>query len=82
MRVVFSDHARAQMSERNIREEVILRAIENPDKITRQDGNRLAAQRLIHKDGKKYLLIVAYDEIGDTREVMTSFLTTKFKKYL
>lgn len=82
MRIIFSDHARAQMSERNIREEAILRAIENPDKITRQDGNRFAAQKLIRKNGKQHLLIVAYDEIEDTREVVTSFFTTKFKKYL
>lgn len=82
MKIIFSDHARAQMSERNIREDAILRAMGNPDKITRQDGNRFVAQRLIHKDGKKYLLIVVYDEREDTREVVTSFLTTKFKKYL
>ncbi len=82
MRIVFSDHARAQMDERNIREEAILRVMENPDKITRQSGSRFAVQKLIRKNGRKYLLIVAYDEIEDTREVVTSFLTTKFKKYL
>ena len=82
MRIVFSDHARAQMDERNIREEAILRAMENPDKVVKQRGNRFAAQKLIHKNSKKYLLVVAYDEIGDMREIVTSFVTTKFKKYL
>ena len=82
MRIIFSDHARAQMSERNIREEVILRAIENPDKVVKQDDNRFVAQKLIRENGKRYLLMVVYDEIEDTREVVTSFLTTKFKKYL
>jgi len=82
MRTVFSDHARAQMNERNLTREAILRAMENPDKMVRQSGNRFAAQKLILKNGKRYLLIVAYDETGNTREVVTSFLTTKFKKYL
>ena len=82
MRIIFSDHARAQMNERNLTQEAILRAMGNSDKIVRQSGNRFAAQKLIQKNGKKYLLIVVYDEIGDTREVVTSFLTTKFKKYL
>lgn len=82
MKIIFSDHARAQMNERNLSKEAILRAMENPDKVVRQSGNRFAAQKLIHKNGKKHLLIVAYDEIGDTREIVTSFLTTKFNKYL
>lgn len=69
------------MSERNIREEEILRVIGSPDKVVRQGGNRFAAQKLVRKNGKRRLLIVAYDEIADMREVVTSFLTTKFKKY-
>lgn len=82
MRIIFSDHARVQMNERNIHEEAILRVMENPDRVVMQSGNRFAAQKLIRKDGKRYLLIVAYDEIGNMREVVTSFLTTKFRKYL
>ena len=82
MRIVFSDHARAQMDERNLSEETILRVIENPDKVVMQGGSRFAAQKLIRKNGKRYVLIVAYDETEDAREVVTSFLTTKFKKYL
>lgn len=82
MRIIFSDHACVQMNERNIHEEAILRAMESPDKITRQDSDRFAVQKVIRKNGKKYLLIVAYDEVGGMREVVTAFLTTKFKKYL
>ncbi len=82
MKIIFSDHALAQMNERNLSEEAILHAMENPDKVVRQSGHRFVAQKLIRKNGRRYLLIVAYDEMGDTREVVTSFLTTKFRKYL
>ena len=82
MRIIFSDHARAQMNERNLTQDAILRAVENPDKVVKQGGNRFAAQKLIRRNGKRYVLIVVYDEIGDAREIVTSFLTTKFKKYL
>lgn len=82
MKITFSDHARTQMRERNLSEDMVLRVMENPDKVVRQSGNRLAAQKLIGKNGKKYLLIVVYDEMGDTYEIVTSFLTAKFKKYL
>ena len=82
MKIVFSDHARAQMRERNIAKELILRVIENPDSIKAQKSNRFAAQKLVGNNGKKYLLIAVYDEIGDTREIVTAFLTTKVKKYL
>ena len=82
MKITFSDHAREQMRERNITEAMILRTVINPDKVTKQSRGRSAAHKLMGENGKKYLLIAVYDESGSTREIVTAFFTTKFKKYL
>ena len=82
MKIIFSDHAQAQTGERNIAKELILRTVENPDKVARQSSSRFAAQKLMGKNGKTYVLIAVYDEIGDTKEIVTAFLTIKVKKYL
>ena len=82
MKIIFSDHARAQIGERNIAEDLLLHTVTNPDKVVKQSRSRFAAQRLIEKNGKKYLLIIVCDEIGDICEIVTAFFTTKFKKYL
>ena len=82
VRITFSDHARAQLRERKLSKNLILDAVRRPDKIFQQSINRYRAQKILHKGGGKYLLIVVYDEIDRAREIVTAFLTTKFKKYL
>ena len=80
--LVFSDHARAQLKERQLSEDMIVDAVENPDKIVAQNANRYRIIKIIYKNGKQFLLIVVYDHISERIEVVTAFLTTKFKKYL
>lgn len=82
MDVVFSDHAVEQLKERKLSEELILSVFDDPDKIIRQSEKRYRIQKIIHKSAKKYLLIVVYDAANGTKEIVTAFLTTKFKKYL
>lgn len=82
MKIVFSQHARNQMMERNISEDEIILTVSNPDKIIEQPQGKFRAIRLIKKNGKKYLIIVIYHQTNSIKMVITAFLTTKFKKYL
>lgn len=82
MEIIFSKHARYQMAERNITKDEIIFALSNPDKIIKQTQRKFQAVKSIRKKGKKYLLVVIYHKTNSIQEVITAFLTTKFKKYL
>ena len=80
--LIFSNHAQAQLKERRLSEEMVIEAVEIPDKIVAQKANRYRIAKSIQKNGKKFLLIVVYDRTDERIEIVTAFLTTKFKKYL
>lgn len=82
MKIDFSEHAKNQMTERNISEDEIISAIIYPDKIIKQTLDKFQAAKLINKSGKRYLLIVVHRKINSSKKVITAFLTTKIKKYL
>lgn len=82
MKIVFSDHALQQASERRLSKIEIERAIRKPQKLIQQSSRRYRALKTVHRNKKRYLLVVIYDLRNSTREVVTAFLTTKLKKYL
>lgn len=84
MKVTFSSHALLQITARNISKAEVERTIIKPQKIVQQTSMRYRAVRAIKSKKKRYLMVVIYDSIdlGGNKEVVTSFLTTKFKKYL
>jgi len=82
MKIVFSEHARNQMLERNISKEEIISTIANPEKIIKQAQKKFRAVKLIKKNDEKYLIMVIYRQTNSAKKVITAFLTTKFKKYL
>ena len=82
MKIIFSEHALFQIRERNLSKNLLIETVENPDTIVLQLDKRSRAQKIIEKEGKKYVLIVIYDMNGKNKEIVTAFLTTKFKKYL
>ena len=57
-------------------------AVEVPDRVALQSVNRYRIVKAIYNNQKKFLLIVVYDQMGERIEVVTAFLTTKFKKHL
>lgn len=82
MEIRFSDHARRQMEERGLSEDMIVRTIRDTNGVTRQKENRYRACAFVRIGGKKFLLVVVYDmPTITTKEIVTAFLTTKFKKY-
>ncbi|MFH1170491.1 MAG: DUF4258 domain-containing protein [Candidatus Vogelbacteria bacterium] len=82
VKIVFSPHARWQLMERKISEREVLETIEKPDNVTRQSNDRFQAVKIKERKGKGYLLIVIYEETLLVQEVITTFYTSKIKKYL
>lgn len=82
MTIRFTDHAYAQLKERNLSEADVVVTIREPDHVIRQSSARLRALRKIRKRNRTYLLVVIYDEEGTSKEIVTAFITSKIKKYL
>jgi hypothetical protein len=80
--IKFSHHARAQMKERRILEQVVINCITKPVKLFRQKGSRFRAVRRVKRTGKNYLVVVIFDQFSAYKEVVTVFYTSKFQKYL
>jgi len=82
LKIIFSEHARYQMVERNISESEIIFAVQYPDKMISQLDEKFQVIKLIKKNNKKFALVVIYRETNSAKKVITAFLTTKVKKYL
>lgn len=80
--ITFSDHAQAQLKERNLSRTRVLGALKKPDAIVRQGEQRFYAVQLIRRHRKPYALVVVYDETPGHIEIVTQFITSKIKKYL
>lgn len=82
MKIRFTDHAHAQLKERNLLEADVVETVRKPDHVIRQSSARLRAIRKIRKRNRTYLLVVIYDEKDIFKEIVTAFITSKIKKYL
>ena len=80
--VAFSDHARYQLKERHISQREVTGVVHNPDKIIQQSPYRFRAFKIITKQQTPYLLVVIYDHVNSSIEIVTAFYTSKIKKYL
>ncbi|MFH1183311.1 MAG: DUF4258 domain-containing protein [Candidatus Moraniibacteriota bacterium] len=87
MKIIFSDHARRRMGERDISSFQVSSAILQPDKIEvdKTTPNRFVAKKVyaINKSEKKHLLLVFYEFHPETDqiEVITVVSTSKIRKY-
>ena len=81
LKIIFSAHALFQTKERKISKKSVIETIKNPDKILTQDNFRKRALRIFEKNKKKYLLVVVYEENRTTINIVTTFITSKLKKY-
>jgi hypothetical protein len=78
--VILSEHALWQMGERHLSTEVVIQTMQSPDEVITQ-GERFVAHKLIHEEGKRYLLRVFYEDDGDNLTVVTVYKTSKIAKY-
>lgn len=83
MRIIFSDHARRQMQERNLKETWVRDVIQHPQSTIQQSRDRFRVVGFVPGSQKRHILVVVYDVISGRRmEVVTAFVTSKVKKYL
>lgn len=80
VKIVFSDHARYQLRERNINKALVRGVLENPDRAFVQA--RIRAVKLFNKNRRRVVCVVIYEVSRGTTRVITAFNTTKIKKYI
>jgi len=87
MQIIFSEHARKRMEERDISYIQVHSALVQPDKVEvdKTNSNRFVAKKVyvINKAGRRHLLLVFY-EVRPRRnriEVITVVGTSKISKY-
>ena len=79
--ISFSLHARRQIREREIPEELINKVLPHPAQIIDSYGNRKIAQDMVRHKGEKFLLRIVFEEIDKELKVVTVYLTTRVEKY-
>lgn len=81
-KIIFTDHARSQMRERQILEKAARDCLKDPDKIVLQNFPRFRAVKRVRRFKKLYLLVVVFEQQAKIKEVVTVFYTSKIHKYL
>ena len=76
----FSKHSKEQMEARNIAEENVLSALENPDQII-NEADAVVYQKLINENEGKFLMRIFVNENVDPRLIITVYKTSKISKY-
>jgi len=81
--VVISEHARFEMTRRQISEQIVREVVENPQQVVKLARERKVCQSKYYESaqGKEMLLRVIYTERRDTLLVLTVYKTSKIDKY-
>ncbi len=75
--LLFSRHARLRMLERNIKEDLVIKTIENPDNLIIENNQYIAAKQF-----DKSVLLVIYSKTDNIEFVVTVIFSSKMAKYL
>ena len=81
--VRISDHAREQMAERGISEEMVFAIVEDPQQTVPQGPDKVVYQSLQHfeEEDKEYLVRVFVNIIKIPNLVITVYRTSRIDKY-
>jgi len=74
-------HAKKQLLERNIEEDLVLDIIKQPGQIVDSYNDRKVAQEIIEYAGEQFLIRIVYEETNSELQVVTVYLTKKIEKY-
>ena len=74
-------HAKKQLKERQIPEDLVKRVLLHPGQIIDSYSSRKIAQDIVEYKGERFLVRIVYEEIGGELRVITVYLTTKVEKY-
>jgi hypothetical protein len=77
-KITFTEHAREAMVKRELDEESVIEAVNNPDEhfLNRRTGRTVAVKR------DDQALVAVYDAVNDELEVVTVFKTSKPDKLI
>ena len=78
MPIKFTRHALQQMKNRGIKKEEVIQTINDPEKLGKNSGDNIIAQRMF--EGK--LLRVFYRVEEKDKIVITAYKTSKLEKYI
>ncbi len=83
LEVRISKHAREQMDERGITEEMVMDIIEDPEQTIPEDEDKLIYQsiKFFEEEERNFLVRVFVNVIKDPNLVITVYRTSKIEKY-
>ena len=81
MDIHFTKHAKGQLKERGLSEEIVVETLLNPEQAFSQEPDVFVSQRRIKVKGKEDLLRVAFKRKGEILIVLTAYRTSKISKY-
>lgn len=64
-----------------MREQVIIDVLEKPQQVLESSKGRRVAQKIFEEANRKFLIRVVFSEEGDTKKVITAYLTSRIDKY-
>ena len=81
--VRISNHAKEQMDERGITEQMVLEIIRNPDQTIPEDDDKLIYQslRFFVEEGRDYLVRVFVNIVKEPHLAITVYRTSRIEKY-
>jgi len=77
----FTKHAKGQLKERGLSEEIVVETLLNPEQAFSQEPDVFVSQRRYKLKGKEYLLRVASKRKGEILTVLTAYRTSRISKY-
>ena len=83
MDIIFSEHAREQMSRRGINYRTVLMVVSQPDQtiVDHEEPTIIIYQSLIKEDNQMFLLRVFVNREKQPNMIITLYKTTKISKY-
>ena len=82
MTVIFTEHAKNQLSERKLSKTFVLASVRNPSLIRKQTDDRFQFIKSFKQRNKTFLLVCIVEKSANTLTIITVFKTSKIKKYL
>jgi hypothetical protein len=79
--MLFSMHSIKQLKLRNISEDLVRKALSEPEQTIVIDKSRTIFHLRFKEKGKKYLLRVIADKVGPDWLIITVYKSSKIKKY-
>jgi hypothetical protein len=81
MKIQYTKHAEATLTERKIAKETVEELINTPQQVIKGKGNKEIVQGIFKHADEEFLLRVVYVEVKGLTKVITAYWTSKIDKY-